>query len=123
MTALGSGSTPCGCGGGSAPDLPTDPAHGGGPCGPGPCGGDELPVNPFLALRVAFGMLLGEDDFRVLMGNPRGKLMLHNAWLHGPGVVRGLGVARDGDELRVLPGWPSTGSAASSPSKRPGACP
>lgn len=104
MTALGSGSTPCGCGGGSAPDLPTDPAHGGGPCGPGPCGGDELPVNPFLALRVAFGMLLGEDDFRVLMGNPRGKLMLHNAWLHGPGVVRGLGVARDGDELRVLPG-------------------
>ncbi|MFE6843288.1 hypothetical protein [Streptomyces sp. NPDC057686] len=104
MTALGSGSTPCGCGSGSAPDLSTDPGHGGGPCGPGPCGGDELPVNPFLALRVAFGMLLGEDDFRVLMGNPRGKLMLHNAWLHGPGVVRGLGVARDGDELRVLPG-------------------
>lgn len=104
MTALGSGSTPCGCGGGSAPDLPTDPAHGGGPCDPGPCGGDELPVNPFLALRVAFGMLLGEDDFRVLMGNPRGKLMLHNAWLHGPGVIWGLGVARDGDELRVLPG-------------------
>ncbi|THA39090.1 hypothetical protein [Streptomyces sp. A1547] len=104
MTALGSGSTPCGCGGGSAPDLPTGPGHGGGPCDPGPCGGDELPVNPFLALRVAFGMLLGEDDFRVLMGNPRGKLMLHNAWLHGPGVVRGLGIARDGDELRVLPG-------------------
>ncbi|MGW8779151.1 hypothetical protein ACWGNM_13890 [Streptomyces sp. NPDC055796] len=104
MTALGSGGTPCGCGCGSAPDLPTDPAYGGGPCGPGPCGGDELPVNPFLALRVAFGMLLGEDDFRVLMGNPRGKLMLHNAWLHGPGVVWGLGTVRDGDELRVLPG-------------------
>lgn len=104
MTALGSGSTPCGCGGGSAPDLPTAPSYEGGPCDPGPCGGDELPVNPFLSLRVAFGMLLGEDDFRVLMGNPRGKLMLHNAWLHGPGVVRGLGVARDGDGLRVLPG-------------------
>ncbi|MFB7051942.1 hypothetical protein ACFCXT_02170 [Streptomyces vinaceus] len=106
MTALGSGSIPCGCGcdGGSAPDPPAGPPYGGGPCGAGPCGGDELPVNPFLALRVAFGMLLGEDDFRVLMGNPRGKLMLHNAWLHGSGVVRGLGVARDGDELRVLPG-------------------
>ncbi|MFD5509715.1 hypothetical protein [Streptomyces sp. NPDC059761] len=104
MTALGSGGTPCGCGGGSAPDLPTDPPYGGGPCGPGPCGGDELPVNPFLALRAAFGMLLGEDDFRVLMGNPRGKLMLHNAWLHGSGVLWGLGVVRDGDELRVDPG-------------------
>ncbi|MFB6806971.1 hypothetical protein [Streptomyces sp. NPDC056387] len=104
MTALGSGSTPCGCGGGSAPAPPTDPAPAGGPCGCGPCGGDELPVNPFLALRAAFGMLLGEDDFRVLMGNPRGKLMLHHAWQHGPGVVRGLGVTRDGDELRVLPG-------------------
>ncbi|MER7461309.1 hypothetical protein [Streptomyces sp. NPDC097981] len=104
MTALGTGGTPCGCGGGSAPDLPTSPSQGCGPCDPGPCGGDELPVNPFLALRVAFGMLLGEDDFRVLMGNPRGKLMLHNAWLHGPGVVWGLGAARDGDELRVLPG-------------------
>ncbi|MCJ0874246.1 hypothetical protein [Streptomyces sp. AP-93] len=72
-----------------------------GPCDPGPCAGDELPVNPFLALRVAFGMLLGEDDFRVLMGNPRGKLMLHQAWQHGPGVVWGLPVGRHGDELRV----------------------
>lgn len=104
MTALGTGSTPCGCGGGSAPDLPDTPVHGCGPCGQGPCAGEELPVNPFLALRVAFGMLLGEDDFRVLMGNPRGKHMLHNAWLHGPGVVWGLGVERDGDELKVLPG-------------------
>ncbi|MFK0252427.1 hypothetical protein [Streptomyces sp. NPDC090445] len=108
MTALGTGGTPCGCGctggGTSAPDLPTGPSPGSGPCGPGPCGGEELPANPFLALRVAFGMLLGEDDFRVLMGNPRGKLMLHNAWLHGPGVIWGLGVARDGDELAVLPG-------------------
>ncbi|MFD0270382.1 hypothetical protein ACFVGY_28050 [Streptomyces sp. NPDC127106] len=108
MTALGTGGTPCGCGcsggGPSAPDLPTGPSPGSGPCGPGPCGGEELPANPFLALRVAFGMLLGEDDFRVLMGNPRGKLMLHNAWLHGPGVIWGLGVARDGDELAVLPG-------------------
>ncbi|MEV2227889.1 hypothetical protein AB0H69_04760 [Streptomyces phaeochromogenes] len=79
--------------------------HGGtGPCGPGPCAGDDLPVHPFLALRVAFGMLLCEDDFRVLMGNARGKLMLHQAWQHGPGVVWGLPVRRDGDELRVGPG-------------------
>ena len=72
-----------------------------GACDPGPCAGDEPPVNPFLALRVAFGMLLGEDDFRVLIGNPRGKLMLHQAWQHGPGVVWGLPVRRHGDELRV----------------------
>ncbi|MGW5346771.1 hypothetical protein [Streptomyces sp. NPDC004050] len=113
MTALGTGGAPCGCGcsggGASAPDLPTGPSPGNAPCGTGPCGtapcgGEELPANPFLALRVAFGMLLGEDDFRVLMGNPRGKLMLHHAWLHGPGVIWGLGVARDGDELAVLPG-------------------
>ncbi|MER5731880.1 hypothetical protein ABT084_26680 [Streptomyces sp. NPDC002138] len=104
MTALGTGSTtPCGCGGASAPDLPTDGSRGT-VCDPGPCSGDELAANPFLALRVAFGMLLGEDDFRVLMGNPRGKQMLHNAWLHGPGVVWGLGVKREGGELRVVPG-------------------
>ncbi|MFI5979786.1 hypothetical protein ACIBEA_02795 [Streptomyces sp. NPDC051555] len=104
MTALGTGSTsPCGCGGASAPDLPTDDPRGTA-CDPGPCAGDEVGANPFLALRVAFGMLLGEDDFRVLMGNPRGKQMLHNAWLHGPGVVWGLGVRREGGELRVVPG-------------------
>ncbi|MET8625804.1 hypothetical protein ABZW30_18985 [Kitasatospora sp. NPDC004669] len=63
-------------------------------------------MTPFDALRVAFGMLLGEDDFRVLMGNPRGKQMLHSAWLHGPGVIWGYGVHldADGDRLRVGPG-------------------
>ncbi|MEU3774895.1 hypothetical protein AB0F11_17125 [Streptomyces sp. NPDC032472] len=110
MTALGTGgpggTTPCGCGcgGAPAPDLPTGPTSPTGPCDGGPCGAEELPAHPFLALRVAFGMLLGEDDFRVLMGNPRGKLMLHQAWQHGPGVVWGLGLARTGDELAVLPG-------------------
>ncbi|MCW2622762.1 MAG: hypothetical protein JWL64_2364 [Frankiales bacterium] len=64
----------------------------------------DLPVNPYLALRVAFGMLLGEDDFRVLMGNPRGKQMLHSAWLHGRGVVWGLRVSCEGDRLVVAPG-------------------
>ena len=50
-------------------------------------------------------MLLGEDDFRTLMGNPRGKQMLHSAWLHGTGVVWGYQVRRDGDlVLKVRPG-------------------
>jgi hypothetical protein len=68
------------------------------------CHDDELPADPFVALRVAFGMLLGEDDFRVLMGNPRGKQMLHAAWLHGPGVVWGLPVRHDKGTLRVEEG-------------------
>ena len=57
----------------------------------------DLPVNPFLALRARFGMLLGEDDFTTLMGNGRGKLMLHSAWLHGSGVVHGYRVGVDVD--------------------------
>lgn len=64
------------------------------------CCVDELAVNPFLALRVAYGMLLGEDDFQTLMGNARGKQMLHAAWLHGSGVVWGLDVCVEG--IRVL---------------------
>lgn len=69
------------------------------------CVGDDLPVNPFVALRVAFGMLLGEDDFRTLMGNPRGKQMLHSAWLHGRGVVWGYDVQASGDyKVHVGPG-------------------
>jgi hypothetical protein len=65
---------------------------------------EELPVNPFIALRVAYGMLLGELDFKTLMGQPRGKLMLHNAWLHGMGVVWGYRVVAEGVKLRVAPG-------------------
>lgn len=69
------------------------------------CREEDLPVNPFLALRVAFGMLLGEDDFRSMLGNPRGKQMLHTAWLHGSGVVWGYRVWRDGTwTLKVGPG-------------------
>lgn len=60
------------------------------------CPEEDLPVNPFVSLRVAYGMLLGEDDFRTLIGNPRGKQMLHSAWLHGPGVVWGYRVQRSG---------------------------
>lgn len=65
---------------------------------------DDLPARPFTALRVAYGMLLGEDDFRVLMANPRGKQMLTAAWLHGTGVVWGFDVRREGIRLTVSPG-------------------
>lgn len=72
-------------------------------CSCGNC--TDLAVNPFEALRVSYGMLLGEDDFRVLMGNPRGKQMLQSAWLHGTGVVWGYDVSIDGlASVRVSPG-------------------
>ncbi len=51
-----------------------------------------LPVNPFLAVRYQFGMLLGVEDFEAAEGYPRGKTRLHNAWLHGAGVVWGFDV-------------------------------
>ncbi|HST47793.1 hypothetical protein [Jatrophihabitans sp.] len=76
-------------------------------CSCGNC--TDLPVTPFQALRVSYGMLLGEDDFRVLMGNPRGKQMLHSSWLHGSGVVWGYRVGTEAAaggplQLRVSPG-------------------
>jgi hypothetical protein len=75
------------------------------PCACESCSATDLPVNPFLALRVAYGMLLGEDEFRTLMGNPRGKHMLHAAWLHGYGVVWGYRVSVEGERtLKVSPG-------------------
>ncbi len=51
-----------------------------------------LPVNPFLAVRYQFGMLLGVEDFDTAEGYPRGKMRLHNAWLHGASVVWGYDV-------------------------------
>lgn len=74
-------------------------------CTCGDCSTGDLPVNPFEALRVSYGMLLGTDDFRALTGNPRGKQMLHSAWLHGSGVVWGFDVRVDGlVSLQVSPG-------------------
>jgi hypothetical protein len=74
-------------------------------CSCGDCTMADLPVNPFKALRASQGMLLGEDDFRTLMGNPRGKQMLHSAWLHGTGVVWGYQVRKDGElVLEIRPG-------------------
>jgi len=76
-----------------------------GPCTCQACGAAGLPVNPFLALQVAYGMLLGEDEFRTLMGNPRGKQMLHAAWLHGSGVAWGYRPSVEGVRtLKVSPG-------------------
>jgi hypothetical protein len=89
----------------NTPDLPTVDA--------GPAQDDALlPVSPFLSTRYHFGMLLGVDDFDVAAAHPRGKLRLHDAWLHGAGVVWGFGVvaakasatgALNG-EVEVLPG-------------------
>src|SRR5262245_40949897 len=61
-----------------------------------------LPVNPFNALQFHFGMLLGVDDLETGQAYPRGKVRLHNAWLHREGVVWGFNVAfNDANELTV----------------------
>ena len=61
------------------------------------------PANPFYALHFHFGMLLGGEDFETEQAYHRGKTRLHNAWLHGSGVVWGYGVSADtgSGELRV----------------------
>ncbi len=74
--------------------------------------GSSLPYSPFYAPRYHFGMLLGVDDFETEQAYHRGKMRLHNAWLHGEGVVWGFRVdapalAEGGalrGELRVAPG-------------------
>ncbi|MBZ5558154.1 MAG: hypothetical protein LAO77_12845 [Acidobacteriia bacterium] len=64
--------------------------------------GGLLPINPFTALQFHFGMLLGVDDLDAGQGYPRGKIRLHNAWLHREGVVWGFDVAfNDRNELTV----------------------
>jgi hypothetical protein len=52
-----------------------------------------LPASPFTALQYHFGMLLGVDDLETGQAYPRGKIRLHNAWLHREGVVWGLNVS------------------------------
>ncbi|GMU59047.1 MAG: hypothetical protein AMXMBFR34_08100 [Myxococcaceae bacterium] len=64
-----------------------------------------VPINPFVALKPHFGMLLGVDELATLQGFASGKLRLHNAWLHRAGTVWGLAVEmKDQRELRVRPG-------------------
>jgi hypothetical protein len=79
------------------------------PCATADCGEPTIALlgaSPFTALRPHFGMLLGVDDFELLDTNPRGKLRLHNAWLHGEGAVWGLalGVDLEAGEVEVYPG-------------------
>jgi hypothetical protein len=64
----------------------------------------SLPADPFSSLAVHYGMLLGVPDFEVLMGNARGKLRLHQAWQHGPGVIWGYPVAVRGETAEVVVG-------------------
>jgi len=68
--------------------------------------GQEESLSPFYALNFHFGMLLGVDDFATEQLYHRGKMRLHNAWLHRAGVVWGFGVSLDlqHGEIRVLPG-------------------
>lgn len=70
------------------------------------CGDVTLPVNPFVSNRYHFGMLLGVADLEAEQAYHRGKGWLHGAWLHGTGVVWGLGVEvrADHQELVVGPG-------------------
>ena len=64
-----------------------------------------LPVDPFTALQFHFGMLLGVDDLETGQAYARGKMRLHNAWLHREGVVWGMNVAfNERNELTVDPG-------------------
>jgi len=64
-----------------------------------------LPVNPFTALQFHFGMLLGVDDLETGQAYARGKMRIHNAWLHREGVVWGFNVSFNArNELTVDPG-------------------
>ena len=64
-----------------------------------------LPATPYTALQYHFGMLLGVDDLESAQAYPRGKMRLHNAWLHGEGVVWGFGVSfNTSNQLSVAPG-------------------
>lgn len=70
------------------------------------CGHTTLPVNPFVSNRYHFGMLLGVADFETDQAYHRGKAWLHNAWLHGSGVIWGLDVEirAEANEVVVAPG-------------------
>ncbi|MCC6539683.1 MAG: hypothetical protein IT162_19190 [Bryobacterales bacterium] len=66
----------------------------------------DSPLSAFYSLNYHFGMLLGVADFETEQAYHRGKLRLHNAWLHRAGVAWGLGVTADlpRQEIRVGPG-------------------
>jgi len=64
------------------------------------------PPEPFVAMHYHFGMLLGVADLEAEQAYHRGKMRLHNAWLHGSGVVWGYTPSFDppSGEIRVGPG-------------------
>ncbi len=68
--------------------------------------GAPIPAtDPFTTVAAHFGMLLGVSDLEAVIGHAWAKMRLHNAWLHGQGVVWGGGVSVDADsrEVRVEP--------------------
>ena len=71
--------------------------------------------DPFTAVNYHFGMLLGVDDFEAEFAYHRGHERLHQAWLHGSGVVWGLGVGLDftRHEIRVARGLALDGAGRS----------
>ncbi len=85
--AVASPLTTCGSGGGNLTGKPL------------------LATRPHTSNRYHFGMLLGVDDLETDQAYHRGKHWLHQAWLHGPGVIWGFGVGPHGTgEVRVGPG-------------------
>jgi hypothetical protein len=67
--------------------------------------GGLLPADPYIANQYHFGMLLGVDDFETDQAYHRGKMRLHNAWLHREGVAWGFNVTFNGrKEIQVDPG-------------------
>ncbi len=83
----------------SSPDVIAKRCDCTGPCR---CGDVALAVNPFVSNRYHFGMLLGVADLEAEQAYHRGKSWLHNAWLHGIGVVWGLGVEVRADRNEVV---------------------
>lgn len=76
---------------------------------PNPCSAPlaaDGPLSAFYSLNYHFGMLLGVSDFETEQAYHRGKLRLHNSWLHREGVAWGLGVSSDlpTQEIRVSAG-------------------
>ncbi|GAA0497733.1 hypothetical protein ACFQ2B_02675 [Streptomyces stramineus] len=63
-------------------------------------------ADPFTSLAAHFGMLLGVADLETVVGHAWAKVRLHNAWLHGGGVVWGFGISVEGPsrEVQVSPG-------------------
>jgi len=67
-----------------------------------PCGDPAPAADPFVANHYHPGMLMGVDDFATDQAYHRGKVWLHDAWLHGGGTVWGLGVSIHAEDGMIL---------------------